>query len=159
MIVAALQRNGRIGDYRIEAIDGLPRAQVIEKLGQSRFFLSLLHRESIGFPVAEAMAAGTIAIGYTGLGAREYFTPETGFPVEEGDMPAIVETFERAVARHARDPAAFERLRRHACDTVHARYGRTVFETGALEAWRQLDRSLPHPPRADPHPQMGTQFA
>lgn len=134
-----LERRGRIAGYRIEAIDALPRAQVAQMLGRSRFFLSLQKHESIGFPAAEAMASGAIAIGYTGVGGREYFTPETGIPVPEDDSTALILAVEAAVAEYARDPARLNALRRHAAEVVNARYSTQAFETTLAQIWPQID--------------------
>ena len=64
----ALQRRGRLNGYRLEALDGLPRAEVAARLARSRFFISLMKQESLGFPAAEAMASGCIVVGFDGLG-------------------------------------------------------------------------------------------
>ena len=142
LIDAALRARGRIGDYRVEALDGLPRAQIAERLGRSRFFLSLQQRESIGFPAAEAMAAGCVVVGYTGLGGREYFDTTTGIPVTEDDTYGLVTALEAAIAEHEADPARLEALRRHASETIHARYTPEAFEAGLRAAWAEIEKRL-----------------
>ena len=68
IISEALIRRKNILDYRIEALENMPRSEVANKLADSRIFISLLQHEALGFPAAEAMAAGCIVIGFDGLG-------------------------------------------------------------------------------------------
>ena len=142
-IVAALERRGRIGGYRLQALDDMPRHEISAWMQRSRFFLSLQKHESIGFPAAEAMAAGCIVVGYTGLGAREYFTPETGIPVTEDDTAGLVRALEEAVADYARDPARLDALRRHASAAINARYSESAFESALLRIWAEIGAEAP----------------
>ncbi|WP_330629327.1 hypothetical protein RPE78_17230 (plasmid) [Thioclava litoralis] len=141
-IVEMLEKRGKLQGYRLEAIDGIPRAQVIDKLRKSRFFISLMRRESLGFPAAEAMAAGAVAIGYDGLGAAEYFDRSTGFPIPEGDFAGMVLTVEQQIAAFEENPKVFDVLCARACARIHERYSQTYFETNALRVWRELDAIL-----------------
>lgn len=148
LIDEALRARGRIGDYRLEALDNLPRAEIARKLGQSRFFLSLQKRESIGFPAAEAMAAGCIVVGYTGLGGREYFDETTGIPVTEDDSFGLVQALEQAVAEYESAPHRLDALRQHAAREIRARYSPEGFDRGLLAAWKEIEARLTPAPRA-----------
>lgn len=139
VIDGSLRARARIGGYRLEAIDGLPRAEVARKLAQSRFFISLLKTEALGFPAAEAMAAGCVTIGFTGLGTEEYFNAETGIPVPEGDLHALVEAVEAAVAEYETDPTRLDALRSHASAFVREKYSRAAFETALLRIWQDIE--------------------
>ncbi|WP_334147826.1 glycosyltransferase [Hyphomicrobium sp.] len=141
-IAAALRERGRIGDYRLEALEGLPIEAIYEKLQQSRFFISLLRLEGLGFPAAEAMAAGCITVGYTGLGPREYFTPETGVPVTDDDTVALIHALEAAVAEYETHPRRLDSLRRHASAEINRRFSCSVFEAKLFEIWRELDAKI-----------------
>ncbi|MFD2858386.1 hypothetical protein ACFSZS_31510 [Seohaeicola zhoushanensis] len=79
IIEAVLRARGKLHGYRLEAIDGIPLADVAERLARSRFFISLQSREGLGFPAAEAMASGCVVVGYTGLGAMNISTPPPAF--------------------------------------------------------------------------------
>ncbi|WP_164885804.1 glycosyltransferase family 4 protein [Paenirhodobacter populi] len=140
-IVEALGLRGRIGDYRLQALDGMKPDEISGWMQRSRFFISLQKRESIGFPAAEAMAAGCIVVGYTGLGAREYFTPETGFPVTEDDTAGLVRALEGAVAEYETDPARLDAMRRHASAEINRRYSKAAAEEALLKIWGELDAS------------------
>jgi hypothetical protein len=142
IVARALERRGRLGGHRLLEIDGMPHAEVRKALGRARFFLSFMRTEALGFPAAEAMASGCVAVGYTGLGTREYFHEGTGIPVAEGDTMALVEAIEGAVAEWEADPARLDALRREGCRTVHARYGRDVFEAAVAREWPRIDAAV-----------------
>ena len=149
IMAEALRRRGHVGGYSIEALDGLPREAVSEKMQRSRFFISLVKEEGLAFPVAEAMAAGCIVVGYTGLGARDYFTEETGIPVVEDDTAGLVRALEAAVEEYQTDPKRLDALRWHASEVVRQRYSRQAFEDALLDTWAQIDGVTGHRPNAD----------
>ena len=134
----ALEARGRLNGHALVRIDGMPQARVAEVLGESLFFISLMKDEALGFPGMEAMASGCVVVGYTGLGTREYFTPETGIPVEEGDTPGVVEAVEAAIAEYARDPVRLDRMRAEAARRVTTRYSYDSFREALIGAWSSL---------------------
>lgn len=138
----ALQRRGKIGGYRLEAIDNLPRVQVAEVMARSRIFISLMKDESLGFPAAEAMASGCIVVGFDGLGGAEFFDTSTGVPVVEGDIAGLVAAVERTVAEYETDPARLDEMRQRAARLVKEKYSVESFETTFLEAWRQFHATM-----------------
>jgi glycosyltransferase involved in cell wall biosynthesis len=138
LVRRALEGRGKLAGYELVCVDGMTQPQVAEVLGDCRFFLSLMERESLGFPGLEAMASGCIVVGYTGMGAREYFTPDTGRPVAEGDTFGLVAALEQAIAEYDRDPAPLDALRRNASTAVTSTYTREAFLTGLRAAWDRL---------------------
>ncbi len=142
IIDRALRSRGRLGDYRLEALDGIPRAEVARKLGESRIFISLLKTEALGFPAAEAMASGALVVGFDGLGCEEYFDDTTGIPVTEGDVAGVVTAVEKLIADYAADPAPFEAMRARAANRVRETYSVAAFEDGLRKAWTQLETVL-----------------
>ena len=142
IIDRALRSRGHLGPYRLEALDGIPRAEVARKLGESRIFISLLKTEALGFPAAEAMASGAIVVGFDGLGCAEYFDDTTGIPVTEGDVAGVVTAVERLIRDYAADPAPFDAMRSRAAQRVRETYGVKAFEDGIMEAWAQLEAVL-----------------
>jgi len=140
IMVDALRRRAKLEDYHLQALDNLPRTQISEMLQRSMFFISLQRNESIGFPAAEAMAAGCIVIGYTGLGGREYFTTETGIPVLEDDTLALVKAVEDTVTEYAEASERFDDLRHRASVHINARYSSAQFEDSVMRVWQVLDR-------------------
>ena len=142
LIASALRRRGNIADYRVEAIDGMPMAQVAGSLTKSLVFISLLQTEGLGFPAAEAMASGALVVGYTGTGAEEYFDTSTGFPIPEGRTLQLVETVEAIIRDYEADPAPLDRIRAHASETVRSRYAYPVFQQALKAAWSEIDAAL-----------------
>ncbi|RWR04650.1 glycosyltransferase family 1 protein [Paenirhodobacter populi] len=136
LIVEALSGRGHIGGYRIEPLENLPRAEIAARLRRSRFFISLQKAESIGFPAAEAMAAGCIVVGYTGLGGREYFTDELGIPVTEDDTAGLVRALEMAVAEYATDPTRLDDMRTRASAEINRRFSRVAFDEALRAVWK-----------------------
>lgn len=139
MIREALERRGRIGGFDVVAIDGFPQEQVARIMGESLIFVSLMHHEALGFPGIEAMAAGCLVIGYTGLGTREYFDSTTGIPVTEGDTVGVVKAVEDAVQNYLADPTALDAMRHRASNNVRARYNDENFTASLLAAWERIE--------------------
>ncbi|TBN38729.1 glycosyltransferase family 1 protein [Paracoccus subflavus] len=134
-----LSERGLVSDFELVSLDRMPQAEVARHLHDSLIFVSLMKEEALGFPGIEAMASGCIVVGYTGLGTEEYFTPQTGFPVREGDTAGLVMTVERVAADYRRDPAALDALRRHASELVRSRYNPEAFRSTLLAAWADID--------------------
>lgn len=141
-IDAALRRRGKLGGYRLEAIDGVSQEVVARMLAKSRIFISFLKNEALGFPAAEAMASGCIVVGFTGFGTEEYFTSFTGVPVADGDLLGVVEAVEEVVSEFERDPRRLDEIRRNAAATVISGYSERCFREGVLSAWTEIDRTL-----------------
>jgi len=142
LIAEALVRRGRLGGAELRAIDGAGQAKVARLMADTLVFISLSHKESLGFPVMEAMAAGCIVVGYTGLGGREFFDERTGFPVEDGDTMGLVRRVEEVVQAYGEDPAPLDALRRRASETIHARYDDAAFLESLRAAWEVAERRL-----------------
>lgn len=138
VLAEALRRRGRIADFALVEIDGMTHDEVARTLGGSLFFVSLMRLEALGFPAMEAMSAGCVAVGYTGIGTREYFDETTGIPVPEGDTAALVAAVESAVAEYDADPARLDALRRAGSERVNAQYARPLFEAALREAWQRI---------------------
>jgi hypothetical protein len=139
LIDRLLRDRGRVAGYEILALDGIPRAEVSRKLQESLVFISLLKAEALGFPAAEAMAAGCVTIGFTGLGGDEYFDAASGVPVPEGDLAGLIHAVEASVAEYEADPARLDALRRHASGMINDRYSSARFETALLRIWSEID--------------------
>lgn len=135
LVAEALQRRGGLGGSDLRALDGAPPQEVARVLGESLVFLSFSHSESLGFPVMEAMAAGCLVVGYTGLGGREFFDDTTGYPVEEGDTMGLVRTVERVLDTYRTSPAPLDAIRKAASETIHRRYTEAAFRGSVQAAW------------------------
>lgn len=140
-IIQKVLRDRLRPDYQIESIDNMPSSLVAKKLQESLIFISLLKTEALGFPAAEAMAAGCITVGFTGLGTEEYFDNTTGIPVPEGDITALVSAVEATVQEYETNPTRLDAMRRRASERINARYSQAVFESNLLKIWSKLPLS------------------
>lgn len=138
----ALEQRQKMAGFTLLAIERMSQARVAAAVRDSLIFVSLMDREGLGFPGIEAMSAGCLVIGYTGLAAREYFDRSTGIPIEEGDTAGLVRAIEDAVAEYRADPGRIDALRKHASDTVGARYGQDRFVASLTAAWERIGQSL-----------------
>jgi hypothetical protein len=134
VLADALRRRGRLRGFDLCAIDGMSPEDVARRIADTQIFVSLLKDEALGFPAAEAMAAGCVVVGYTGHGTEEYFDTDTGVPVRDGDILGLIEAVEETVARLHSDPAPLDALRRRASARIHATYAPQAFRDGMLAA-------------------------
>lgn len=72
--------NRLVGVDLVEMVN-LPRSAVAATLATSTVFVALGHSESFGLPVAEALAAGCLVVGYDGGGGHELFEAPGAWPV------------------------------------------------------------------------------
>lgn len=143
LIMELLRRSGRLtGRYEFCPIDQMPRQKVAEMMGRARIFLSFSQNEGFGLPPAEAMAAGCIVIGYTGVGGDEFLTSESGFPVPDGDLSSYVDTILQVVEEYDEDPARLDEMRRKASQMVLSRYSAQKQKARLREVFSDLDASL-----------------
>jgi signal peptidase I len=119
---------------------GMSNEAVAQTLHDSLIFLSFCSREGFGLPPAEAMKAGCITIGYTGVGGEEYFTPDVGFPILDSDIADFVATTRRVIKEYRDDPAELDALRKVASRSISKRYSKNAMETSVLAAWDRLEQ-------------------
>lgn len=84
-----------LGWYRLEKAT---EAQVAGAFASSSVHLSLSRLESVGLTTLEAMASGCVCAGFTGIGGRQYATPDNGFWVEEDDCLAAADALAQAIS-------------------------------------------------------------
>ncbi|MEO7752025.1 MAG: glycosyltransferase [Terracoccus sp.] len=78
-----LEQDDRLAGVELVELLDAPRAVVADTLGGSTVFAALGHSESFGLPVAEALAAGCLVVGYDGGGGRELFEAPGAWQVPE----------------------------------------------------------------------------
>lgn len=142
MITQALRQRPGLGNVPIVAIQNMSNAERNQVLNESLIFLSFSNMEGFGLPPAEAMAAGCIVIGYTGVGANEYFTTQTGFPIEHHDMIGFLRQIEDVVNTYRSDPGPLDTLRQGAATHIRATYTPEAAQRTLLEQWARLDADL-----------------
>ncbi len=115
---------------------GLPREQVARQMASREIFLSLGRLEGLGLPPLEAMAAGTLVVGFKAGGGQEFATSDNGDWFEEDQHFEIAS----AVIRLLDGLLSGERYeaRRAAGRARAAEFSQATFEMGLAAAWREL---------------------
>ena len=104
-------------------IDNIPQHEVAAALRASPVFLNLPRpAEGFGLPALEAMASGSLVVGYTGRGGDEYLRPEHAFPVPEGDAIKFVRTIEAVIEEYEGRSSRLVAMREAALDLVRSEY-------------------------------------
>lgn len=84
----------KLAGWEIVAIDGKSENDVANLLNSSKIFLSFSDREGLSLPPLEAAICGNIVIGYTGEGAREYWSGSQFIEVEQGNLLEFIKKIE-----------------------------------------------------------------
>lgn len=118
-----------------QVVQNAGEAEVAAAFGRASIFLSLSRLEGLGMTTLEAMAAGCVPVGFTGIGGRDYASAQNGFWVGEDECEEAVHALVRATELVERNATSWGLMRTAARETA-ARYSRSAFLT-ALEAfWR-----------------------
>lgn len=125
-------------DWSFVAIENMSEEEVAQTLSESLVFLSFSSCEGFGLPPAEAMAAGCLVIGYTGVGGEEYFTDDIAFPIADSDLIAFAKTVEAIAGEYERDPARLDQMRHAASKRIVERYSFEAMSKAVLDVWSQL---------------------
>lgn len=124
-------------DWAWQELNNLTEAQVGSIMGASKIFLSLSRLEGFGLTPLEAMAAGCVVAGFTGIGGREYANAQNGFWVDEDDFSTCVSQLKKAVDLSiGPDMAAGAYV--GACQKTIAAYTPDTFKQAIKEAWTQI---------------------
>lgn len=126
------------------ALSGLDHAAVVERLRASRIFLSFGGPEGFGLPVLEAMNAGCLVVGYHGYGGQELLTPDTGVPIDLGDIPGFARTCAATIDELARDPSRLQAIADRGMAEARARYSPTAQVESVVAAWGAIIAAHPH---------------
>lgn len=81
LLKALLHNDSRLKDVTLTELIDAPRSLVATTLAATTVFVALSHSESFGLPVAEALAAGCLVVGYDGGGGHELFEAPGAWPV------------------------------------------------------------------------------
>lgn len=121
-VLRLLAARGCLDNWDIVRIEGRSESGTASILRSCAFFLSFSEQEGFGMPPAEAMACGSYVIGFTGLGGREFFDPDTCTPIEEGDVLAFAKAVERSLIDFDEDGTAVRKRALAASAKILAEY-------------------------------------
>ena len=121
-------------EWQWREISNVGEAETARLMGEAKVFLSLSRLEGLGLTPLEAMASGCVVAGFTGIGGREYATPDNGFWGNEDDFPACNTALAQAVAQSLSNDEAHKT----ACRQTLAAYTPEAFQQGVKRAWSSL---------------------
>lgn len=122
----------------ILTLDGLDERGIQQQLARTAVFLSGSEQEGFGLPVAEALASGTLVVGYDGEGGREMFAGPFAARVEGGDVFAFAREVERVVGIARHDQDQFARLAAEGRQFIADSYSVEAEARDITQAWQAL---------------------
>mgnify|MGYP001053775856 CR=1 FL=1 len=137
-VINILKFRKNLSDFKIVAIENKTEKETAQILKESLIFLSFGYPEGFSLPPAEAMACGCITIGYTGMGAKEFFISDLCYPVEMGDIITFARTVEDVIARWRVSPEILLERTRQASDFIHSTYSREQEINDVLGFWKEM---------------------
>lgn len=137
-LIKCLRASPEMKDISFVPIDGLSNTDAAKKIGESLFFLSFSEREGFGLPAAEAMATGSIVIGYSGVGGDEYFNEDNGYKVPEDNLMRFYEDAIRIVGGYQENRKSFDTMRRKASQNILEKYSEDEFKRGVLQSFSKI---------------------
>ena len=124
-------------DWQWRELHKLGEDEVARAMGEADVFLALSRLEGFGLTPLEAMSAGCVVAGFTGIGGREYATTENGFWVGEDDFPACIAALKSAVELAEEAGAACTKYA-EACQKTFAAYTPDVFRRAVKDVWAKI---------------------
>lgn len=123
-----------LNNWEWQELSNMSETDVAKAMSEAKVFLSLSRLEGFGLTPLEAMAAGCVVAGFTGIGGREYATPANGFWAEEDDFPAVIAQVKKAVELAGGEGPAKATYFKE-CQKTLAAYTPEVFRAAVKEAW------------------------
>lgn len=137
-VLHLLRFMGALDGWTLAPIQGVPEREVARILRESAFFLTFAYPEGFNLPPLEAMASGSVVVGYHGFGGREYFRPGLCVPVETGDVQVFARTAAEALREWEREPGALRAMGRAASEFARREYAPEREEAELLATWRGI---------------------
>lgn len=116
------RRGSGAGRYHWVPLLDLAESEYAAELARARIFLATNSREGANVSVLEAMGAGCIVVGFSGVGGNDFMRGAGPRPncilVENENLPQLDAALEEVVARLAADVTAFDGLIEAAVETA-----------------------------------------
>ena len=76
-------------NWSLVSINNMTENDVVKNFQKSSIFLSFCNQEGFGLPPLEAALCGSMVVGYTGEGAKEYFKYPLFRPISSGNLSSF----------------------------------------------------------------------
>ena len=123
--------------YKFKELPQQNHVQIAMEMREALVFLSCGHPEGFGLPLAEALACGCLAVGYHGLGGRDFALPYMK-SVEFGDLLEFINTLENSLVSFEQNPQAGLLLREQAALAIQAKYNLEAETKNCIKVWEEL---------------------
>ncbi len=137
-VLYLLRYRKKLAGWMIREIDKVSEARAAEIIRESAVLMSFGAPEGFGLPVAEALASGTIVVGYHGNGGREFFTSEYGFPIEVGQILTYARTLESVLEEYSRDVTRLQEMAKRASEFMRREYSPEAERKSIVSSWRRV---------------------
>lgn len=116
------KKNGAFSDYEWVHLKDLAEEEYAWQLTASRIFLATSPQEGMPTSALEAMAAGCLVIGFSGVGGNDYLIGngdrQNCFLVENGNYIELGRELERLILQWENDKTHFDSVVRNGIETV-----------------------------------------
>jgi glycosyltransferase involved in cell wall biosynthesis len=137
-VLNILQQRNFSKDWTFVAIDNKSESQVAQIMQESYIFLSFNQTEGFGLPPAEAMACGSIVIGYSGRGGREYFKDNLTYEIEDRDIMGFASKIEEITNLIDKDENSFIVKGEKASEYILNEYNLKNEENDVIHIWKDI---------------------
>lgn len=134
----ALKFRGSLKGWKLVPIENKSIEDTAEIMAESAIFVNFSKVEGFGYPPAEAMACGSLAVGSHAWAAREYMHPVFSIPVHPGDLIGLCSAIERAIAIYDNTPDVYEYMCLEASKYITENYSVEKGKASILAAWKEL---------------------
>lgn len=137
-VINILKFRDVLDDFTIIPIEHKSEEEVGDIFKDSLLFLSFGYPEGFGLPPAEAMACGCIAVGYHGMGGKEFFKSEFAYPIEQGNIISFANTVEQLLKEYQLNPDTLIAQGKMASDFILQTYSIEREEEDIIGCWSQM---------------------
>ena len=137
-VINILKFRGMLDDFDIVPIENKSEAEVAQIMRDSLIFLSFSYAEGFSLPAAEAMACGSIVIGYHGMGGKEFFDPAFSYPIQNADIIAFAQAVEEVIKEYNNNPHIFEKKGQQASEYILKTYTTEKEKEDIRTFWNEI---------------------
>jgi glycosyltransferase involved in cell wall biosynthesis len=137
-VLNILKFRNMLDGVEIVTIVGKPENEVAEILADSLIFVSFGYPKGLPSAPMEAMLCGCLAVGYHGMGGREYYTPDIAWPVPVGDVVGVAKAVEEVLRLYHTDRAALQQKADAARAYIAREYSPEREQNDILKFWDDL---------------------